>query len=311
MTARATIRRGPSPSPRKRKPVVRGGRRPQKPSARKATKLGLLLQRIPVPVATLRRIGNWGLALLLLCGVIAGAVAMKLPQMLGTQAGELAGNAGFAVRHIEVSGIRQMDRSTVYAIAADQQSRALPLADLGAIRGRLLEFGWIADARVSRRYPDTLAIDIVERRPAAVWQYQRRLALIDETGTVIAPVPLDRMPNLPLLIGPEANRQTASLARLTSVAPQLRPVMAGATWVGGRRWDLRFLSGETLALPEGAAPAAAALAEFARLDGRTRLLGRGFVRFDMRIPGSFVVRVSKEPGHSVLNDVATLKRDSI
>ena len=31
----------------------------------------------------------------------------------------------------------------------------------------------------------------------------------------------------------------------------------------------------------------------------TQLLGRGFVRFDMRIPGRVIVRVSREPGTSV------------
>ena len=33
--------------------------------------------------------------------------------------------------------------------------------------------GWVKDARVSRRLPDTLVIDIVERTPAALWQKQR------------------------------------------------------------------------------------------------------------------------------------------
>lgn len=311
MTARATIRRGPAP-PRKRKAVVTSARRAAKPAPRQASAVARMLARVPVPIATLRRAGNWLLALALAAGVVAGVIAMKLPQMVGIELGETLGRAGFVVRHIEISGLRRMDRQAVYAIAADQQSRALPLVDLAATRARLLRFGWIADARVSRRYPDTLAIDVVERRAAAVWQYHQRLALIDGAGTVIAPVPLDAMPNLPLLIGPNANRQARALARLTEVAPQLRPVLAGATWVGDRRWDLRFLSGETLALPEGAAPAADALARFAQMDGRTRLLGRGFVRFDMRVPGSFVVRVSKEPGHRIADDtLAPLKPGSI
>ena len=46
----------------------------------------------------------------------------------------------------------------------------MPLVDVEAIRARLLQFGWVKDARVSRRLPDTLVIDIVERQPAAIWQ---------------------------------------------------------------------------------------------------------------------------------------------
>ena len=50
-------------------------------------------------------------------------------------------------------------------------------------------------------------IDIVEREPAAIWQDKQRLALIDSDGVVLDRVPVDAMPDLPLLIGPGANRQ--------------------------------------------------------------------------------------------------------
>jgi cell division protein FtsQ len=35
------------------------------------------------------------------------------------------------------------------------------------------------------------------------------------------------------------------------------------------------------------------------MDQARQLLGKGFVRFDMRVPGKFVIRVSNEPGSSV------------
>ncbi len=122
----------------------------------------------------------------------------------------------------------------------------MPLVDLEATRQRLLRFGWIRDARVSRRLPDTLVVDIVERQPAAIWQHDQQLALIDMDGVVLEPVKLDAMPDLPLLIGPDANHQAGALARLVDAAPQLKPAMTGASWVGDRRWDIRFQTGETL-----------------------------------------------------------------
>jgi cell division protein FtsQ len=163
----------------------------------------------------------------------------------------------------------------------------------------LLRFGWVKDARVSRRFPDTLLVDIVERHPAAIWQYNQKLTLIDHDGVVLAPVDLSAMPDLPLVIGPAANQHASELNQLLDAAPELRAMLAGATWVGGRRWDLRFHSGETLALPEGPAKAAEALTRFAAMDRKTQLLGRGFVRFDLRIPGKMIVRVSGQPGSIV------------
>ena len=102
---------------------------------------------------------------------------------------------------------------------------------------------------MSRRLPDTLVIDIVERTPAALWQNQGQLALIDAEGVVLDRVPVDKMPDLPLLIGPGANAPgAASSTRLMAAVPTLKPQLASATWVGGRRWDLNFQSGETVAL---------------------------------------------------------------
>ena len=67
--------------------------------------------------------------------------------------------------------------------------------------------------------------------------------------------------------------------------------MNAAVFVGGRRWDLRFKSGETLALPDQPGQARAALATFAKLDGQgpERLLGGRFTRFDLRLPGRMIV----------------------
>jgi cell division protein FtsQ len=73
--------------------------------------------------------------------------------------------------------------------------------------------------------------------------------------------------------------------------PTLKPQLASATWVGGRRWDLNFQSGETVALPEGEEEARTALVHFAKMDKSNGLLGRGMVRFDLRIPGKMIVRL--------------------
>ena len=192
-----------------------------------------------------------------------------------------------------------MSRLDIYNIAFDQPSMAMPLVDLRATRERLLRFGWIKEARVHRRLPDTLVIDVVERQPAAIWQDANALSLIDAEGVVLEPVRIEAMPELPLVIGAGANRHLSELDGLLGEAPHLRPQVAGATWMSRRRWDVRFQTGEVLALPEGDEAARRAIRNFARMDQQTQLLGRGFVRFDMRIPGRFIVRVSREPGTSV------------
>jgi cell division protein FtsQ len=82
--------------------------------------------------------------------------------------------------------------------------------------------------------------------------------------------------------------------------PTLKPQLASATWVGGRRWDVNFQSGETVALPEGEGAARMALQKFAKLDRSSGLLGRGIVRFDLRVPGKMIVRLPRVPGEPIV-----------
>ena len=67
--------------------------------------------------------------------------------------------------------------------------------------------------------------------------------------------------------------------------------MEAAEWVGNRRWNLTFKSGQVLALPEGANESASALVKFARMDGQNRLLGGQVATFDMRSPPRIYMRV--------------------
>jgi cell division protein FtsQ len=247
-----------------------------------------LVARLPVSEATLRRLVTWTMTGGAAAIAVGALVWIGVPGMIGTAVAEGAGAAGYRVERIEITGLKRMDRMSVYAVALDQQSRAMPLVDLAAVREKLLRYGWIADAHVSRRLPDTLLVDIVERTPAAVWQDRGELTLIDAQGVLLEPVKPDAIPDLPLVIGPGADRQEANYQALLAAAPQLKPRIKAATWIGNRRWDLTFESGEVLALPEEGARRA--LVKFADLDGRKPLLGRGWLRFDMRDPEKLVAR---------------------
>ena len=257
-----------------------------------------LLQSAGFAPGTGKRIGGWVFAGMAVAILVAVSLAFRLPAIAGTAMAETIGDAGFTMKRVEIKGAERVSRLDIYNVAFDQPSMALPLVDLEATRERLLQFGWVKEARISRRWPDTLVVDVVERQPVAIWQNNRQLNLIDGEGVVLEPVRLESMPDLPLVIGPAANREVAALSALLEGTPHLRPQIAGATWVGGRHWDIRFQTGETLTLPEGD-EAKRAILRFARMDQQTQLLGRGFVRFDMRDPRRMVVRVSRQPGSTV------------
>ncbi len=280
----ARVRRG---SPGKARPRAKSGSRVNVPKK--------LVAKLPVEQASANRLARWTVGLFFVAIVAVTLVALEVPTKVGAAAGEAMGEAGFRVRSVDVTGVQRMDSRPVFQIALDQKSMAMPLVDVAGIREKLLRYGWVKDARVSRRLPDTLVIDIVERKPAALWQDKSRLSLIDSDGVVLDRVKVSDMPDLPLLIGPKANAQSEKLGALLGAVPTLRPQLESATWVGERRWDLSFQSGETVVLPEGDADARQALAKFAKLDKSAGLLGRGIKRFDLRIPGKMIVRLPQVP----------------
>ena len=269
-------------------------------------------KRLPADRGRANRLAAFGFTGFLVLMAGAAAIALDLPAKAAFSAGEAVGEAGFRVNGYQIVGIKHMDRKLVDAVVVDELRRtaessgeskpAQPLVNVSRIRDRLLRFGWVKDARVSRRLPDTLVIDIVERTPSALWQDRQQLSLIDQEGVVLDRVPIAKMPDLPLVIGAGANAHAAELKTLLADVPTLQAQLASATWVGGRRWDLSFQSGETIALPEGEQPAKTALAKFAKVDQSNGLLGRGLVRFDLRVPGKMIVRLPRSPGEPILPD---------
>ena len=282
--------------------AARGARAKRKSSsARKKSSIGS---------ARANKLAAFGFTGFLVLMTGAAAIALDLPAKAALSAGEAVGSAGFRVDGYQIVGLKHMDRKLVDAVVIDELRRAAapeglskpaqPLVDVSRIRERLLAFGWVKDARVSRRLPDTLVIDIVERTPSALWQDKQQLALIDNEGVVLDRVPVDKMPDLPLVIGPGANTRAGQLKTILGTVTALQVQLASATWVSGRRWDLSFQSGETVALPESETAAKEALARFAKMDRSAGLLGRGLVRFDLRLPGKMIVRLPRSPGEPIM-----------
>ena len=231
--------------------------------------------------------------------ILGGAVALAwfvaslagVPAMAQQQIAHLASDAGFEVRRVRVTGVERMNELKVYERALAERDRPMPLVDLENLRGELLALSWVRDARVSRQLPDMLAIDIVERIPHAVLKKPGRLVLIDLDGNELEPIKPDAAEDMLILSGPGAASQVRGLAKLLDAAPALEPQVSDAEWVGNRRWNLTFKTGQMLALPHGEDKSATALVSFARLDGTNRLLGGKVATFDMRVPERIYMRV--------------------
>jgi len=192
-----------------------------------------------------------------------------------------------------------MNELVIYEKVLGQRDQVMSRLDLAALRADLLTLPLVKDARVSRQLPDTLVVDVVERSPRAVLRDAGRFVLIDDTGHALEAVPPSRAKGMLVLAGKGVENQVAAYDKLLEAAPALKTQVAEAEWVGNRRWNLTFKTGQVLALPEGDDEGAAALLSFARMDGVDRLIGGKVAAFDMRVPERVYLRI---PGHA--DDVA-------
>ena len=231
--------------------------------------------------------------------ILGGAVVLAwivasfagVPAMAQQQLARVAADAGFEFTRVEVRGVKHLNELKVYEIALADKDQAMPMVDIEALRSQLLDLSWVEDARVSRQLPNTLVIDVVERTPHAVLRKADRLVLIDATGHELEAISSQRAKGKLVVSGPGAGKQVEALGTLLTAAPALKPQVREAEWIGNRRWNLTFKTGQVLALPQGEDSSAKALMTFARLDGVNRLLGGKVAAFDMRAGDRIYMRV--------------------
>lgn len=263
----------------------------RKAKAKTGTAVGGALALLPFTEEQLHKV--------FLAIILGGAVALAwfvaslagVPALAQAQVAAIAGDAGFVATDVSVKGVERMNELKIYERVLAERDRPMPLVDLDAIRADLLELSWVKDARVSRQLPDRLVVDIVERVPRAALRKPGRLVLVDGTGHELEPITEANAKGMLKVAGPGAARQVAALDRLLDAAPALKPQVAEAEWVGNRRWNLTFKTGQVLALPHGDDASAGALVSFARLDGVNRLLGGQVASFDMRAPDRIYMRI--------------------
>jgi len=280
-----------APSARKVAAAQGTARKVKAARARTGSALDQVMAVLPFSEEQLYR----GFIVIILGAALAAAWAIAgmagLPELAGRQMASIASDAGFSVRRVDVRGVHHLNELKVYERVLAERDQAMPSVDIERVRQELLGLSWVEDARVSRQLPDTLVVDIVERTPHAVLRKADRMVLIDATGHELEPVTGARARDKLVLSGPGAGKQVEALGKLLEAAPALKPQVREAEWIGNRRWNLTFQTGQVLALPEGEQPSARALVSFARLDGTNRLLGGRVAAFDMRAPDRIYLRI--------------------
>lgn len=115
---------------------------------------------------------------------------------------------------LSLSGNRRASKTAILSVFESDMGRSLYLFPVEERRRKLLAVDWVKDARVSRRWPNRVVVEITERQPVAFVQFQRPGAtpvfkLIDADG-VILPVPQGEKLSFAVLTGISENESEGS-----------------------------------------------------------------------------------------------------
>lgn len=207
---------------------------------------------------------------------------------------------GFKVGDILITGRHQISQNDLMEHLKIAQGT--PIFDVPLLQAQqsLAEIPWVEEASVSRRLPSTIVVDIRERKPVALWQYQKKISVIDVNGQPLTSDNVAAWQDLPLVVGEDAPRHVTEILELMNAEPDIAAQLASAVRVGDRRWDLRLKNGMLVKLPEQ--NVGLALRQFAQQQTENRILDKQIVTIDLRIPEKFVVEMKPAettPGQSV------------
>ncbi|MFC4907921.1 cell division protein FtsQ/DivIB [Actinomadura gamaensis] len=169
--------------------------------------------------------------------------------LLGTAGWVLLGSKLLVVRHVEVSGSRLAPRDRVEAAAGISLGSPMARLDLGVIRGRVERLREVASAKVERRWPGTVRIEVTERTPRAVVSRDGRFYQLDASGVTVTDGPA-RPAGLPLLTvaapGPSDPSSLAALRVVEALPASLRQKLAEVSAASPEAVTLRLSDGLTL-----------------------------------------------------------------
>lgn len=104
----------------------------------------------------------------------------------------------FRVQHVTITGLHHETTTQVLIASELDQHPTMFGLSVASVRHRLDRFTWIVSVSLSKQWPDTVAMRVVEATPVAVaFDAHHHLRYVDERGRDLGPAPLSA--NLPTL----------------------------------------------------------------------------------------------------------------
>ncbi|MGJ8528154.1 cell division protein FtsQ/DivIB [Maritalea sp.] len=233
------------------------------------------------------------IALLLVAGI--GAAGLYSRNHLANYWSDVSGGtsalfaqAGLSVAELSLSGYALTNEELLFEAVGLEANLSLVNFDADAARLRLEALPSIETATIRKIYPNSLIVDLTEKKPVAIWIVDGVNFAIDQNGNRIAPIetPIE---GLPMFIGDGAADDVPAFITMLNKFPALTEGLLASSRIGDRRWDLIYDFGLRIMLPETGVEQA--LTQIAQLETEQQLFARDIEVLDMRIADYLAVRV--------------------
>ncbi|AGL15530.1 cell division protein FtsQ/DivIB [Actinoplanes sp. N902-109] len=176
-------------------------------------------------------------------------VALGVVLVLGGLTWMVYGTSVLGVRHIKVVGAETIDAGQVEQAAAVPGGEPLARVDLDAVRARVQAIPAVQRAIVSRGWPATVVVQVVERTGVAAVPVGNQFSLIDAEGVPFRTV-AERPSGLPLAKlaapGPADINTRSALTVLGSLTDELREQLVSISVPAPAQVQLGLRKGRTI-----------------------------------------------------------------
>ena len=189
------------------------------------------------------------LTLTLIVGLFVSGIVGRTINGVDNVMNAIAADAGFGISSVQLSGNSRTPPASILAALGFEPGQSIFKADIHAARERLMQLDWVAKADVSRRYPDSISVNIVERKPFALWQAKDGLHVIENSARPITFARAEDYLHLPLFVGDTPTGGAvlvAAIAEHRAVVARVRAMQR----ISDRRWNLVLDDGVVVKLPE-------------------------------------------------------------
>ena len=158
-------------------------------------------------------------------GVLAVAAVAAVSALLVVGYLYVSNSDYFSIKTITISGISEVPRDEVLAVTGLDPDRLINILtfDLAEAESSLKSLPWVAEAKVTRKMPNTVSIDIREHTPKLLVSLGR-LYYLNEEGVPFKELSPGEKPDMPIVTG-------FAVDELLNPGPAVKKAMAEVFWL--------------------------------------------------------------------------------